>query len=415
MGIHTHVARRGALALISSAALACGDAPTAREDAEVPEVPTIPQRVTALRAEVDADRGTLTFRSVPISGSSIDAAIYGDQGVTAQLYNTPVVITQPSPTVRRFEAQVGVRNLLSHVVGDEQAATTPPDTIGIFVFFTSGPTVTAPSPCAGCTVTMVSHQGSQTFTAPNQKYFHWQERLAPTGSAGDTTTLRTLWRFDAGAAVTGFRFDVLISAPWASPNETRWKVEYPGDSLPTLGSEPRWKLRQTHASASATAAGGFLVLSAPTPPTREISFYRRDSVAASQDAFVEASMQYNGVSITSPGPWIVIDDDARFIALGIRSNAVGFIDATPAFIGTPFAMNTTAAHNVYQLRKYATDSAVFYVNGMRRGQIAYSSFSATNYAAEAPLIQFGHVTQTANRGGSSSWDYVIYEIGVAQP
>jgi hypothetical protein len=411
MGVNTHVSRRAALALVCSAALACGDAPTAREHVEVPP---IPQRVTALRAEVDADRGTLTFRSVPIGGSSIDAAIYGDQGVTAQIYNTPVVITQPSPTVRRFEAQVGVRNLLSHVVGDEQSGT-PPDTIGIFVFFTSGPTVTAPSPCGSCTVTMVSHHGSQTFTAPSQKYFHWQERLAPAGSPGDTTMFRKLWRFDASAEVTGFRFDVLISAPWAAPNETRWRVEYPADSIPTSGSEPRWTLRQTHGSASAVAAGGVLVLDAPNPRDREISFYRRDSVPSSQSAYAEASMRYIGTNTAASGPWLVIDDATRFVALGMRSNAVGFINTSGAFIGTPFAMNTTATHNAYQLRKYGADSAVFYVNGTRRGQAAYTSFSATNYGPTAPLIQFGHVTPASNQGGSSSWDYLIYEIGVAQP
>jgi hypothetical protein len=326
-------------------------------------------------------------------------------------------VTQPTPAVRRFEAQVGVRNLLSHVVGDEQSGAAPSDTIGIFVFFTSGPTVTTPSPCPACTVTMVSHQGSQTFTAPSQKYFHWQERLASAGSVteSDTTMLRKLWRFDAGAGVTGFRFDVLISAPWAAPNETRWKVEYPADSLPEAGSEPRWRLRQAQGSGSASPAGGFLAVTAPRAPDREISFYRRDSVAASQNAYVEARMQFNGASTTSPGPWLVIDDAGRFVALGVRSNAVGFMNTSRAFIGVPFAMNTTTAHNTYQLRKYGADSAVFYVNGTRRGQIAYTAFSATNYAGEAPLVQFGHVTQAANQGGSSSWDYVIYEIGVAQP
>ena len=412
MTVNGRVPRRAAMALACSVALACSDAPTAREHGGEPAVP---QRVIALRGEIDADRGTLTFRPMPMGGSSINPAIYGDQGVTVQLFNTPVLITQPSPGVRRYEAQVGVRNLLSHVVGDEQSGLTPPDTIGIFVFFTSGPTVTAPNPCPGCTVTMVSYHGAQTFTAPNQKYFHWQERLAPAGSPGDVTTAQTLWQFDASASVTDFRFDVLISAPWAAPNEMRWRVEYPADSIPTLGSEPRWRLRQTHASASATAAGGFLVATAPRVPTREISFYRRDSVTASQHAYIEARMQYNGASTTSPGPWLVIDDAARFIALGVRSNAVGFINASRTPIGTSFAMNTTAAHNTYQLRKYGADSAVFYVNGTRRGQLAYTAFSATLYGTEAPLIQFGHVTQAALQGGSSSWDYVIYEIGAAQP
>lgn len=157
------------------------------------------------------------------------------------------------------------------------------------------------------------------------------------------------------------------------------------------------------------------MVTASRAPDREVSFYRRDSIAAAQNAYVEASMRYTGTNTTASGPWLVIDDAARFVALGVRSNAVGFINTARAFIGVPFLMNTTTAHNTYQLRKYGADSAVFYVNGTRRGQIAYAALSATNYGAEAPLVQFGHVTPAANQGGSSSWDYVIYEIGVAQP
>ena len=126
------------------------------------------------------------------------------------------------------------------------------------------------------------------------------------------------------------------------------------------------------------------MLIAPNPQGSEISFYRRDSVAASQNAYVETSMRYTGGSATPTGPWLLIDDAARFIALGVRSNAVGFITTSGAFIGTPFETNTTTAHLVYQLRKYRADSAVFYVNGTRRRAIAYTSLSATNYGATAP-------------------------------
>jgi hypothetical protein len=391
-------------------ALSCGDAPTARE---TDELPALPPHTTLIRGEIDADRGTLTFGPVPVGGARVRTAIYGNQGVTAQLYNTPVVITQPSPTVKRFEAQVGLRNLLSHVIGDEQAGATPPDTVGIFVFFTTGPIVIAPNPCAGCTVTMVSHQGSQTFTALNQKYFHWQERVAAAGTPGDTTRSRKLWRFDASTAVTGFRFDVLISTAWAAPNETRWKIEYPADSLPQTGSEPRWRFRQTSLLGAVTASGGFLTINSGFFSGLEKSFYRRDSVTTAANAYVETSMRYTGTSTTLAEPRILIDDATRFISLGVRSNAVGFTNAARNFIGTPFAMNTTTAHNTYQLRKYAADSAAFYVNGTRRGQIAYTALPLTNYGAAAPLVQFGHVT--LNNGTSSSWDYVIYEIGVATP
>ena len=97
-------------------------------------------------------RNTDLFRVSPRRRGGFSPVVYGNQGATIRLYNNPVVITQPSPTTRRFEADVGVRNLLEHVVGDEQAGASPPDTIGIFVFFISGPVVTAPGPCSGCTV-----------------------------------------------------------------------------------------------------------------------------------------------------------------------------------------------------------------------------------------------------------------------
>ena len=42
----------------------------------------------------------------------------------------------------------------AHSDGDEQGAAVPPDTMGIFVFFSTEPVVTAPTPCAGCTVTV---------------------------------------------------------------------------------------------------------------------------------------------------------------------------------------------------------------------------------------------------------------------
>jgi hypothetical protein len=401
----------GPLVLLAGGVLVvgCADAPTS-ERAPIERDP--PTRYVALRGEVDGDRGTLTFSAVPVGGSRIRPAVYGNQGQTIQLYNTPVTTSMPDASTRRFEAQVGVRNLLDHFVGDEQSGASPPAIIGIFVFFTDGPTVTSPTPCAGCTISLVSQHGARTFTAQNQKYFHWQQRLAPRGTAGDTTTTRTTWRFDASAAVTGFRFDVLISAPWVPPHETRWRVEYAGDSIPQTGAEPRWTLRNTAVFGAHAASNGILTINSGFLSGVETTFFRRDSIGTNGNAYITASVRYNGGSVTLPEPQMVLDDGARFIALGIRSDQVGFINASRAFIDTPFGV-TTNTYRTYQLSKFGSDSAVFYVDGIRRGQVAYPLLPVTNFVSEAPLFQFGHVT--LQFGTSSNWDYVIYEMGTATP
>lgn len=395
--------------LVAVLLMACADAPTSdRVSSPIPAH----GRYVALRGEVDADRGTLTFSSIPVAGTQIRTALYGDQGQTVTLYNTPVTVTNPNASTRRFEAQVGMRNLLTHFVGDEQSGASPPSVIGIFVYFTNGPTVTAPTPCAGCTISLVSHHGARTFTAPNQRYFHWNQRLAPRGTAGDTTTTRTTWRFDASSSVTAFRFDVLLSAPWPPPHETRWRVEYAGDSIPQTGAEPPWTLRNTAVFGAHSASGGILTINSGVLSGVQTTFFRRDSIGTSGSAYITASIRYNGSSTTLAEPQLVLDDGARYMALGIRSDSVGFINSSRAFIGTPFG-TTTNIYRTYQLSKFAGDSAVFYVDGTRRGRVVYSSLPTTNFAGEAPLFQFGHVTTTL--GSSSNWDYVIYESGVATP
>jgi glucose/arabinose dehydrogenase len=398
MALKVVVSRLAVLALAAALVPGCADTPTG-PPGERPLTPM--QHVTVVRGEVDADRGTLTFSAVPIGGSGFSPVVYGNQGVTVRLYNTPVVITQPTPGTRRFEAQVGIRNLLSHIVGDEQAGAAPPDTMGIFVFFISGPVVTAPSPCAGCQITLSSQHGEWMVTGGSQKYFHWPERLARAGAPGDTTRSRTTWRFDASAAVTGFWFEVLVSAPWPAPEETRWKVEYPADSVPESGAEPRWRVLQAGGSHAA-AAGRLTITGGPR------NFYRRDSIATTGRAYIQATMRYTGSSTTLAEPGIAIDDGARLIALGMRSGAVGFVTATGSFLGTIVSVNT-AVDQRYQLRKYGTDSAVFYVDDVRSGHLPYSTFSTTSIPG-APLVTFG------NRGGGGSvWDHVLYEIGVSSP
>ncbi len=391
-----------------------------------PELPDVSVQ-TVLRGHVDLVKGTLSFEPAPVGfarvpgefatassapTTAMSAAIYGDQNVTVRLYNTTVSQSIVAGK-KQFTANVGVRNLLSHHIGDEQAGASPPDTMGVYVFFNSGPTVTqTTTSCPACTVIVKNQHGTLTFTAAGQKYFHWQERLGPSGGGSDTTRARKSWIFEADTQVTNFTFDVLVSAAWANPNESRWKIDYQADSLPDTQSEPRWRLRRVGTGGTHSVIAGALSI-APGIQDNELHFYRSDSMAVTTNAYVEARVRYNGNRNGQPTPRVMIDDDVKLVAFGMGRDEVGFIDTNNAYIGTIFSMNTTSAFHVYQLRKYAADSAVFFVDGTRRGVIAYASFSNTPYAATAPLIQFGQ--RNRNDGDTSDFDYVIYEIGVVQP
>ena len=382
-----------------------------------PMIHPIPGAV-ALRGTVDIKAGTLTFDPItpstglPSPSAGINAAIYGNQGTTVRIYNSAVVTSAPSAGKKTYSANVGLRNLLSYAIGDEQGSLLPPDTIGIFVFVNSGPTVGATSSACSpaCTVTVKNAHGQLPFNAPLQSYWYWSDRLDAVNGIRDTTLVRKSWVFEADTQVTRFNFDVLVSAPWVSPNETRWKVDYEGDSLPDTESEPRWRLRRT-GNGTYSATTGILTVN-PGPSGAEISFYRRDSLARTTSAYMEGLVKYAGVVGRASTARLVIDDSTRFVALGINGSQVGFISASNASIGTPFVMNTTAAYHTYQLRKYAADSAAFLVDGTRRGGIAYGAFSTTQYLGIAPLFQFG---MAGPDNSICLWDYVVYEIGTPFP
>ena len=370
-----------------------------------------------LRGTVDVAAGTLTFDpltgpggSAPTSG--VNAATYGNQGTTVRIYNSAVVISAPSLGKKTYSANVGVRNLLSYAIGDEQASLLPRDTMGIFVFVSSTPVVggTSSACSPACTVTVKNAHGQLPFNGPAQSYWYWSDRLDAVNGIRDTTLVRKSWVFEADTQVTRFTFDVLVSAPWVAPNETRWKVDYEGDSLPDTQSEPKWRLRKSGNGASSATAGVLTV--DPGPSSAEISYYRRDSLAKTSSAYMEASVRYTGNSMKVSTARLVIDDSTRFVAFGISGLMVGFVDPTNKFIGDSLAMNTTAAFHTYQLRKYGADSAVFFVDGVRTGKTLYSTFASTQFAGTAPLFQFG---MAGPDNGKCDWDYVVYEIGTPFP
>ena len=396
---------------------ACGDSASAPMPRPMPGAPPV---LAQIRGTADFVNGTLTFEPIAPASSALSgtpdfsAGIYGVQGTTVRIYNSAVVIANPSsPGKKTFSANAGLRNLLAFKIGDEQGALVPPDTMGIFVFVNSGPTVTrTSSSCPSCTVTVKNGHGVLTFMAPLQRYWYWWDRLDAVNGTRDTTLVRKAWVFEADTQVTGFSFDVLVSAAWTSPNETRWKVDYQGDSLPDSQTEPNWSLLQTGLGTyNNTVAAGQLRLSPGAAPN-DLNFYRRDSMATAMSAYIEASVKYNGPTVTLAGARLLIDNNVRSVGFGIAANRVGFINSASTFIGTTFTINTTTAFHVYQLRKYAADSGVYFVDGVRRGVLPYASFSTTVSPGTAPLVGFG---QLGAGTATTDWDYVLYEIGAAFP
>ncbi len=402
------------IGILALTACADGGAGTAPE----PLGPPVPvETVTGLRGTVDVAAATLTFEPVPrhaISGHLVgdpqSTGIYGNQGVTVQLFNSPVVVA-PSLTLGKetYSANVGIQNLLGHPIGDEEADT-PLDTNGVFVFLTAGPTVTGTSSACtpACTVTVRNAHGRLDFSAQGQTYWHWRERIGAVGSGSDTSRTRQTWIFEADTQVTSFQFDVLVSAHWPPPHETRWKVQYSGDSLPDTQTEPRW--RRTNLAGVALASGG--VLSTTTLNNIDLEFYRLDSLSTTANAYAEARVRFNSTG-GRPRAAIFFNDGVRFVALGIQNGDVGFIRNTTSF---PFILSwpvTTSTFRAYQVRKYAADSAVIYVDGVRTGAITYASLSADLTAGTGTRFQFGLPRVAAS--SNADWDYVIYEIGVTQP
>ena len=393
--------------------------------APVTEPPIEPPGLARMRGTVDLISGTMTFEPIgpahsasSIASKGISAAVYGDQGVTLRIYNSPVSVSPAAPGKKRNSASVGVRNLLPHTIGDEQAGPAAHN-LGIFVFVTAGPTVTGTSSACSpaCTVSVVGQDGIFNFTTPGQRYWFWQEQLAAAGQVGDTTTFRRTWTFEADTQVTGFQFDVLVSAAWPPPHESRWAAHFGGDSLPNDGTEPRW-IRQGSSASTALNQPAASHIRITVSSGGTLVYYRIDSLNTASDAYIEARLALeNAFLLINPEVSFGIDDQTKYIAAGLSGSAVGFMTGTGSLTFAVSTPMTTMSFHTYRLSKFASDSVVLYVDGVRRLQRAYSLFPGP-LPGSAHGFYFGPLgtgSGVSALGNQSAWDYVIYEIGATQP
>lgn len=424
------IAATAATLVALSALAACGDA-SPRAASPAPFAPSVhpPAPLTRLRATVDVAAGTLSFEPPPrtesasLASGAPERAIYGDQGVTIRIYNSAVVTSAPVAGKKTYSANVGLQNLLGYRVGDEQRATAPADTMGIYVFVSGGPTVVSTSSaCPACTVTVNNARGILDFNATNQLYWYWTEILGPAGGGADTTLFRKPWVFQADTAVTRFSFDVLVSAAWVSPNESVWKVNYPGDSLPDTQAEPRWRKNAT-VTATTTVGSGIISLGAPGS-TDSVFYYRNDSVQTGTDALIEGRFRLdNGGGHGKPQIGLAIDDNVKFIGVFVSDSSqsagraqIGFIRTSSGggfLAGAPMDTIVVKNFHAYQVRKYRSDSVTVWIDGARRLSLPYASLPASRGPALPSNFMFG--ARAPGGGNTSTWDYVVYQIGKATP
>jgi hypothetical protein len=244
-----------------------------------------------------------------------------------------------------------------------------------------------------------------SFDAPLRKYFHWPERLNEMGSLlGDTTRARRTWIFETSAGVRSFSFNVLVAAAWPAPYETRWRVEYTADQLPGV-SASAWKFLGSGGNVS--VAGGTLSLRGRFSGL----YYRRDPIAPTQDAYADAIMRFSGGG-AQPELGVILSDRVKLIGVGVANGLVGLISNAGTFLpGTTTSLGN-GTHQI-QVRKYAADSAVYFVDGLRRGAASYSALSADTFSPPLSSVSFGGLP--TSDGSNSTWESVIYEIGVPSP
>jgi hypothetical protein len=404
--------RTAVMAAVIIATGACSDQSITSSVRPEPLPPTVnANQAGMLRGTVRED-GTVVLESldptIQVGDSNASGAIYGNQNVTAKVTTSAFVLTN-SGGVKTWSFKLAVHNLLPYSVGTIDGATsTPYDTVGMFVFFPSAPTVVSPTAC-GCTVSVLNTQGAGNFTAPNQQYYWYHDRLAAKGLAGDSTVNIPTWKFSAPSTVNSFRFFVILSSPWPrglQSQDTAWSVAYnpSADSLPDVNASPRWKriglnYGGTYSSSAASGLTMNVSHSHSGGGGDDMFFFRSDNLNRSENAYIEARLSLPTSSGSKPVMILALIDSVKFVGLGIGNGKIGFatFDASTFTwewsAGATLSMSTTGSHT-YRVGKFNSTVATVYVDGAEKFSAANSLLPDNFMPTYSPFIgaQAGHAS-----------------------
>lgn len=349
-----------------------------------PVAPVTPVANTAgmLRGTVRED-GTVVLESldpsIQVGDSNTSGAIYGNQNVTAKVTASNFILTNVGG-LKTWKFTLAVHNLLNYPVGAiDGSISAPYDTIGVFVFFPTSPSVVSPANC-GCTVNVLNTQGSANFSGINQKYYWYHDRLSAKGLAGDSTKNNPTWTFTAPSSVNSFRFTVLLSAPWPrgmQTQDTSWAVAYApsSDSLPDANASPRWKRIGLGYGGSQTISSVGLTMSVNNNNRgvdEDMFFYRSDNLNRNDNAWIQANIKLTSSISSFPVMVLALADSIKFVGLGISNGKIGMATFNQNTLrwewaaGATLSMNTTSAGHTYRVGKFGATKVTIYVDGVEK-------------------------------------------------
>ena len=221
--------------LLATAALACGETPTAPPLTVPPPLPT--QIVEGVRCVADLRTRQISCGDGAEGSVTATRSRSGAGGINADLIvggqNTFIKLTSSNVSYAGevFSFTTTVQNLIPQALGTTNGTTLDPT--GVRVFFEQEPVFTSGSgtidfvnPGGGSLV-----DGFATFTRANQPYYQYDEILAP-----NQTSAGKLWRMHIPSTVTTFAFTVYVSAPVQYP--TGWvDVTPPAATLQAGGTQ----------------------------------------------------------------------------------------------------------------------------------------------------------------------------------
>jgi hypothetical protein len=186
----------------------------------LPAAPTGP--MAALECTVSVQQNTMVCGATGSSGGRGDKLLGGQERYikltsSGTAYNSSTKI---------FSSNVTVQNLLEQNIGTTDGSTV----VGVDVFFASL------SVNGTGSVAVANYDGIGTFTATNQRYFHYHEILSPYQISAAKS-----WQFQVTGSVSTFSFTVYLSAPMVDESAPLLDKVWDGDTSTSWLTGSNWQ------------------------------------------------------------------------------------------------------------------------------------------------------------------------------
>lgn len=185
-----------------------------------------------------------------------------------------------------YSFDAAVQNLIGQQIGTTDAVTQMPDPNGVRAFVVNGFTVTNGTG----TVSARNADGTDTFTAPNQPYWRYEEVI----QTGQTSAAKR-WEIDCPPTVLNFSFSLQVSAPVAYPNG--WITVEP-TSVTMAAGQTQQITATVYNAYGAVETGAAITWSSSAPQTATVSSSGLVSAVSPGQATITAAASGDRSAVT---------------------------------------------------------------------------------------------------------------------